>query len=314
MLEPQLHYLDCHQEKNSTRRMAYWEWNETGNAHHTHVIICVHGLTRQGRDFDALARDLCSHARVICPDIAGRGYSDWLADPMHYAVPQYALDMVALLARLQQESRSAGQDLAFVDWVGTSMGGLIGMVLAGGAGNAQLPLAVPIRRLLLNDVGPRLEWSALERIAAYTGLDPRFETEQEAADWLRQVSVGFGEHTQEEWLALSRPMLRTVDDESGESGFNGFKLHYDPKIALPLRQLTREQADQGEQIMWALYDAIGADTLLLRGAESDLITEQSAEEMRQRGPQARCITLEGVGHAPTLVSGHQRHLVRQFLL
>ena len=120
--------------------MAYWEWNATGDPQHPHVIVCVHGLTRQGRDFDVLAQRLSHQARVVCPDVAGRGHSDWLADPMAYQVPQYAADMLALLAQLHQEA-----PIATLDWVGTSMGGLIGMAIAGQPG---LPLPAPVRRLV----------------------------------------------------------------------------------------------------------------------------------------------------------------------
>ena len=160
----------------SGHRMAYWEWNNTGNPQHPHVVLCVHGLTRQGRDFDTLARELSQHARVICPDVAGRGHSDWLAEPQAYQVPYYAADMLALLAALHADA-----PMETLDWVGTSMGGLIGMGIAGQSG---LPLPVPVRRLVLNDVGPTLEWSALSRIGQYVGQPLRFETEQQAADVL----------------------------------------------------------------------------------------------------------------------------------
>ena len=295
MIESRLNYVMCPgaaravpggEDGVTQHRVGYWEWNQTGQVDHPHVIVCVHGLTRQGRDFDVLAQALSHHARVICPDIAGRGQSDWLADPMAYGVPQYAFDMLVLLTQVH-----AQYPIAQLDWVGTSMGGLIGMAVAG---TPDLALPVPIRRLLLNDVGPRLEWSALQRIGTYVGESPRFASVEEGAAWLRVQSADFGPHTDAQWLALSEPMLRP-----GPEG--GFVLHYDPKIAVPMQGMTQEQVAQGEALLWNLYDAITAQTLVLRGAKSDLLTAQTVQEMAQRGPKAHSVTLECVGHAPTLV-------------
>ena len=199
--------------------MAYWEWNETGDAAHPHVIVCVHGLARQGRDFDTLARALARHARVVCPDVVGRGRSDWLTDPMQYQLPVYAADMLALLAQLHAQG-----PIATLDWVGTSMGGLIGMGLCGQTG----VLPVPVRRLVLNDVGPRVEWQALARIGQYLGQPAHFATLQQAADALWALSRSFGPHTPAQWLELSRAMVR-------ETPQGGLALHYDPAIAVPFR-------------------------------------------------------------------------------
>lgn len=307
MIESRLNYVMCPgaaravpggEDGVNQHRVGYWEWNQTGQLDHPHVIVCVHGLTRQGRDFDVLAQALSHHARVICPDIAGRGQSDWLADPMAYGVPQYAFDMLVLLTQVH-----AQYPIAQLDWVGTSMGGLIGMAVAG---TPDLALPVPIRRLLLNDVGPRLEWSALQRIGTYVGQSPRFASVEEGAAWLRVQSADFGPHTDAQWLALSEPMLRP-----GPEG--GFVLHYDPKIAVPMQGMTQEQVAQGEALLWNLYDAITAQTLVLRGAKSDLLTAQTVQEMAQRGPKAHSVTLEGVGHAPTLVQPEQVALVKEFL-
>ena len=307
MIESRLNYVMCPgaaravpggEDGVNQHRVGYWEWNQTGQVDHPHVIVCVHGLTRQGRDFDVLAQALSHHARVICPDIAGRGQSDWLADPMAYGVPQYAFDMLVLLTQVH-----AQYPIAQLDWVGTSMGGLIGMAVAG---TPDLALPVPIRRLLLNDVGPRLEWSALQRIGTYVGESPRFASVEEGAAWLRVQSADFGPHTDAQWLALSEPMLRP-----GPEG--GFVLHYDPKITVPMQGMTQEQVAQGEVLLWNLYDAITAQTLVLRGAKSDLLTAQTVQEMAQRGPKAHSVTLECVGHAPTLVQPEQVALVKEFL-
>jgi pimeloyl-ACP methyl ester carboxylesterase len=296
-IAPELHHVKC-PDAQGGHTMAYWQW---GDAAAAHVVVCVHGLSRQGRDFDVLARDLCARAqapiRVVCPDVVGRGQSEWLKDPMGYQIPVYAGDMLALLAQLQPQT---------LDWVGTSMGGLIGMVLAG---QPDLPLPVRIRRLVLNDVGPVVRWEALERIGTYLGQTGRFSSVQQAADAMAAISAGFGPHTPEQWLELSRPMVRPV---AGEEGV--FTLHYDPAIAVPFRTLTRESAAQGEAMLWQLYDGIRAETLLLRGAESDLLARDTAQAMCARGPKAHLVEFGAVGHAPTLIAEDQRDTVTGFLL
>lgn len=289
--EPRLNTVQC-LDARGLHRMAYWEWGEPTNPH---VVVCVHGLTRQGRDFDRLARELSVSHRVVCPDVVGRGRSDWLADPMAYAVPTYVADMVTLLARLDAEQ---------IDWVGTSMGGLIGMMLA------SLPGA-PLRRLVLNDVGPTIEWAALERIRTYVGVPVRWQSLDEAADALWAISQGFGPHTREQWLALTRHQVLQL--EASEGGETGFKPHYDPAIAVPFRALTAEQAAAGEALMWQAWARIKADVLLLRGAQSDLLSVQTAQRMTQHGPRTRLLSFEGVGHAPTLVAPDQRAAVVDFL-
>ncbi len=299
MTEPTLNYVPC-PDASGGHRMAFWQW---GDAQAPHLVVCVHGLSRQGRDFDVLASELVARGggavRVVCPDVVGRGRSDWLKDPAGYQVPTYVGDMLALLAQLQQQA-----PIAALDWVGTSMGGLIGLMLAA---VPDLPRPVPVRRLVLNDVGPAIEWAALERIGQYVGQVGHFETVQQAADAMRAVSTGFGPHTPEQWLALSQPMVRPHPD-------GGFTLHYDPAIAVPLRTVTRESAQAGESALWQLYAALGCETLLLRGAQSDLLSADTAQAMTQRGPKARLVVFDGVGHAPTLVAADQRDLVASFLL
>lgn len=280
--------------------MAYWQWGDPACAH---VVVCVHGLSRQGRDFDVLARALVAHAggalRVVCPDVAGRGQSDWLKDPMGYQVPQYAADMVALIAQLHAQA-----PIDTLDWVGTSMGGLIGLAVCGQPG---LPLPVPVRRLVLNDVGPVIEWQALVRIGTYLGHTGHFASVQQAADAMWAVSSSFGPHTPAQWLALSRHMVRPHPE-------GGVTVHYDPAIAVPFRAVTAETAAQGEAALWQLYDAVTAQTLLLRGADSDLLSPATAQTMTQRGPRARLVEFAGVGHAPTLVATDQVAAVQAFLL
>ena len=297
MSEPRLNYVQC-PDATGGHRMAYWEW---GNPQSTQVVVCVHGLSRQGRDFDVLAQALCAQSgntlRVVCPDVAGRGESEWLKDPLGYQIPAYAADMLALLAQLKPTR---------LDWVGTSMGGLIGMVVCG---QPQLPLPVPVRRLVLNDVGPTIEWQAVQRIGEYLGKPVEFDSVQQAADALLAISASFGPHTPAQWLALSRPMVKAVAGMPGS-----VTLHYDPAIAVPFGAITQESAAQGEAVLWQLYDNITASTLLTRGAQSDLLSVDTAAAMMVRGPQARLVSFEGVGHAPTFVAADQVQAVASFLL
>jgi pimeloyl-ACP methyl ester carboxylesterase len=295
MSEPTLNYVSC-PDPTGSHRMAWWQW---GNPAASHVVMCVHGLSRPGRDFDVLAQALCARApdtvRVVCPDVVGRGQSDWLKDPMGYQVPNYAADMLVLLDQLKP---------ATLDWVGTSMGGLIGMVVCG-----QENPPFPVRRLVLNDVGPVLQWQALQRIGAYLGQPVRFGSLEQAADVLWMISTTFGPHTRDQWLALTRHMIKPAADAAG-----GFTLHYDPAIALPFGQTTPESAAQGEALLWQLYDSIKARTLLTRGAQSDLLSVDTARAMTQRGPKARLVEFAGVGHAPTFVAPDQVQVVSDFLL
>ena len=286
MNDPRLNTVQC-LDTRGLHHMAYWEWGDAANPR---VLVCAHGLARQGRDFDTLARSLCNDYRVVCPDVVGRGRSDALADPMGYQIPAYVADMVTLLARLNATA---------VHWVGTSMGGLIGL------GLAALPHS-PVTRLVLNDVGPTIQAEALVRIGTYLGAPVRWNTVEEAADYMLGISKGFGAHSREQWLALTRPMLKADGD--------GFKPHYDPNIALPFKSITAEMAAAGEAALWRGYDAITCPTLLLRGADSDLLTRGTARAMTQRGPKARLVEFAAVGHAPTLVAADQIDVVREFLL
>ena len=290
MTEPRLDTVQCLGARG-LHRMAYWEWGDAANPR---VLVCVHGLSRQGRDFDTLARDLCREYRVVCPDVVGRGRSDRLADPMGYVIPTYVADMVTLVARLGVEQ---------IDFVGTSMGGLIGLALAGLAGS-------PVRRLVLNDVGPEIRPEALRRIGSYLGQPVHWRTLEEAADGLLAISRGFGPHTREQWLELTRPQL--VPDEGHAAG--GFKSHYDPAIAEAFGAITPELAAAGAALLWQGYERVSCPTLLLRGADSDLLSHDTALAMTQCGPRARLHEFAGVGHAPMLVQRDQRAVVREFLL
>ena len=275
------------------------------------MVLCVHGLSRQGRDFDTLARTLCDRAqaagvplRVVCPDVVGRGQSDWLKDPAGYQIPFYAADMLCLLAQLHAQA-----PVRTLDWLGTSMGGLIGMALCG---HAQAPLPQPVRKLVLNDVGPTLEWSALQRIGAYLGKSGVFDNLQQAADAMWAISSTFGPHTPEQWLALCSHMVKPVDALAAAGG--KLRLHYDPAIAHAFGLATEASTLESQAILWQLYEQIKADTLLLRGAQSDLLSSRTAQDMQQRGPHARLVEFAGVGHAPTLIASDQLAVVTDFLL
>jgi pimeloyl-ACP methyl ester carboxylesterase len=265
-------------------RIAYLEWGDPRNRD---VLVCVHGLTRSSRDFDELARALCGTFRVVCPDVAGRGDSDRLADPALYAVPQYVADMVTLIARLDVEA---------VNWLGTSMGGLIGMALAA---QAQSPVA----RLVLNDAGPVISRQSLERIAGYLGTRMQFRTVEEAEAYVRVISAPFGAHGDAQWRFLTETWLRRNDDGT-------WRAHYDPRIAEAFRATLPEK----DLELWPVYDAVRCPTLVLRGEQSDLLSRETTAQMQLRGPKARVVEIRGVGHAPTLMHPDQIALVRDFLL
>jgi pimeloyl-ACP methyl ester carboxylesterase len=261
-------------------RIHYTEWGESETSR---VLICVHGLTRNGRDFDRLAKALSGTYRVLCPDVAGRGDSDWLA-PDDYSYAQYCADTAVLIARSGAEQ---------VDWLGTSMGGIIGMLLA-----AQ-PRS-PIRRLVINDVGAFIPSAALERIGSNLSENPSFSSTAEAADYLARVNAGFGRLSRQQWLDLAETTVRQENDR--------FMWKRDPAIA---SAYARQSI--GDVVLWPIWDRITAPVLLLRGADSDLLPAAVAEEMTKRGPRARLATIQEAGHAPALQSEPEIALVRDFL-
>lgn len=275
-------------------RIAYAEWGAPDN---DKVLLCVHGVTRQGRDFDVLARAMADEYRVVCPDMVGRGKSDWLPDGAQalYGVPQCVTDCTVLLSHLGAR---------IVDWVGTSMGGLIAMGLCASGGN-------PIRRLVLNDVGPVVLASALQRIGEYIGKLPRWQRIDEGIAYLAKVNASFGPHTPQEWAALSLPMIVKRQDTQARGSY--FTLHYDPRIGDAFRDQATALSGR-DLLLWPLYDAMTCETLALRGALSDLLPRDVHAEMATRGPRAELVEIAGVGHAPTLVAQEQVDIVRSFLL
>ena len=268
--------------------MTYKEWGDPKNPA---VLLCVHGVTRVSDDFDSLAAVMSDRYRVICPDVVGRGRSSWLANPLGYQLPQYVSDMVTLIARL---------DVAQVDWFGTSMGGLIGMGVAALKDN-------PIRKMLLNDIGPTINYAALMRIAEYMGKEVRFPTFEAGVDYIRTIAAPFGPHSDEQWHKLAGDVLRQQKDGQ-------WIRHYDPALALAFSSFTEESAAQSEAALWAIYDAIQCPVLLVRGSESDLLSRETADLMTQRGPRAALTELAGIGHAPTFMQPEQIALARDFFI
>jgi len=304
IVEPRLNHVSC-LSPAGLHRMAYWEWGDPDN---DRVLLCVHGLTRTGRDFDAVARRLCKEYRVVCPDVVGRGRSDWLSEPAYYVVPQYVADMVTLLARLNAK---------VLHWFGTSMGGMIGMTLAGlpGASHAPGPegqaetgtlLSPPVSRLILNDIGPAIEPSALARIGEYVSDPVDFASFDEAVAYIRTVSASFGQHTEDQWRHLTQYVVR----QEGER----WRKHYDPGLAAPFAHTTPAAASAGEAILWRSFDGIACPTLIVRGAESDLLSAETAKTMLEHNRLARLVEIPGVGHAPSFLSDEQVDLAADFLL
>jgi pimeloyl-ACP methyl ester carboxylesterase len=291
VIEPRLKFVQC-SSPAGLHRMAYKEWGDPANPR---VLVCVHGVTRVADDFDHLARALCDHYRVVCPDVAGRGRSERLRDPGLYIVPQYVADMVTLIARA-----TANNEDGTVHWFGTSMGGLIGMILASLAGS-------PIRKLVLNDIGPVLDPAAMARIGDYIGQDIRFPTFEAGAAFVREVSTSFGPHTDAEWDKLARDVL--VQEPDGQ-----WVRHYDLGLAKPFAAITPERVAKDQDALWAAYDAIPCPTLLVRGEQSDLLSRATAQEMTRRGPKPQLVEFAGVGHAPTFIHAYQIAAARAFLL
>ncbi|WP_256079396.1 alpha/beta fold hydrolase [Massilia sp. YIM B04103] len=291
MIEAKIKSVQCF-SMSGLHTMAYKEWGEQDNPN---VLVCVHGVTRVSDDFDNMARALAGHYRVICPDVVGRGRSGRLRNPQLYRVPQYVSDMVTLLARVL-----ANGERQSVDWFGTSMGGLIGMGLAG------LPDS-PVSKLILNDIGPVLDPVALQRIGDYIGQDLRFPSFEVGAKFVRDVSLPFGPHTDEEWHKLAADVLRQDAD-------GNWVRHYDMGLAQPFRSATPESAAADEAMLWTFYDAIRCPTLLVRGGESDLLSRATARSMTERGPKAKLVEIPGVGHAPTFIHDDQIAIAKDFLL
>lgn len=262
-------------------RVAYTDWGNEVDP----MAICVHGLTRNGRDFDHLARALAGKHRVVCPDMVGRGRSAWLPNGALYTYPQYLADMTVLIGGVAREA---------IDWIGTSMGGLIGMMLAAQEGT-------PIRRLVINDVGPFVPKAALERLAAYVGEDPSFDGIDQLEAYLRKVAAPFGPLTDAEWRHLATYSARP------DAG-NRLRLAYDPRIGDALRGQPIQDVD-----LWPLWDRVRCPVLVLRGAASDLLLGETAAEMSRRHPRTTVVEIPECGHAPALMDPAQIAVIQNWL-
>jgi len=270
---------------DGSHRMAYHAWGDPSNPK---VLLCVHGLTRRGSDFNTLAQAMSKDYYVVCPDVVGRGDSDRLQNPMMYAVPQYVADMASLVKHL---------GVAHVDWLGTSMGGLIGMVYA------SMPNS-PIRRMLINDVGPRIEPEAIKRLGSYVGQTFSFANRADALERLNAICASFGEHTPQEWEIYNGPMLIQK---------NGlWEMHYDPDISVPFASVNPIMAKAGEMAMWHAFKQIHIPMLIVRGGNSDLLSAKTVAEMCKVNPYARSIEIPNVGHAPAFVKAEQIALAKEF--
>lgn len=311
---PRLNYIAC-ASLTGIHRMAYWEWGDPNNSR---ILLCLHGLTRTGRDFDALAQALSPYYRVICPDIVGRGKSDHFVDPELYIVPQYVADIFTLIARLQPTT---------LDCVGTSMGGLIGLGVAYALNNARQLLAwgsdaatpsvdelVPLRRMVLNDIGPVINAEGLARIGNYIDEELAFDTFEEAVDHAKVRWCNFGPHTQEQWEHLAAYVFKLQDDK--------WVLAYDLDIAKPFKTQFLQQQDtqinavvQGaEAILWQAFEDLPAEVLVVHGELSDLLSKQTTTQMLERHAKASLYEVSDVGHAPTFMQADQIEAVQRFLL
>ena len=277
-------YVTC-TSPDGSHRMAYHAW---GNPNNSKVLVCVHGLTRRGSDFKTLAETMSQDYYVVCPDVVGRGDSDRLKNPMLYGVPQYVADMASMITQLK---------VTQVNWFGTSMGGLIGMVYAA------MPKS-PIRRMLINDVGPRIEPEAIKRLGSYVGQPFSFSNRADALQRLNEICASFGSHTPEEWEIYNGPMLVQKDGL--------WVMHYDPDISVPFASVNPIMAKAGEMAMWHAFKQIHIPMLIVRGGESDLLSAKTVAEMCKVNPYIRSIEIPQVGHAPAFVKSEQVALAKEF--
>ena len=284
-------------------RVAYTDW---GNADNPHVVLCVHGLSRNSRDFDYLAEALQKDYRVVCMDVVGRGESDWLADRSGYSFSTYLSDAAALVARVTtpvpggfwREKRAR-----YLDWVGTSMGGLIGMLLAAKRNS-------PIGRLVLNDVGPFVPWNGLFRLKGHVGRPRGFASRRSAGEYIRETFATFGPLTEPQWAHLVEHSLKQHED-------GRWHFRFDPAIGQWNAQSDPELPIGPEFLrgidLWSVWNAVDCPALVLRGAQSDVLLPGTVKEMRRRKPGTQAVEFEGVGHAPALFDRKQIDVVRDFL-
>lgn len=291
-------------------RVAYTEW---GDANNPHLVICVHGFTRNSRDFDVLAARLADRCRVVCMDVVGRGASDWLERADDYDYSLYLSDAAALIARLTAGPRDSGNGgphpaastAPIIDWIGTSMGGLIGMLLAAKPNS-------PIRRMVLNDVGPLVPWPALTRLRnLHLPLEKRFKSREQVESHLREIYATFGPLDDAGWKHVALHSAQQLHD-------GDYVLAYDPGVMSGMNH-ARKGIEFGHNFLsgvdlWPTWDRVRSPTLVLRGGESDVLLPSVLQDMERRGPTTRIIEFPGIGHAPWLMAEEQIGPVREFLL
>lgn len=293
-------------------RVTYLDW---GRAANKHVVLCVHGLARNSRDFDFLAAELARECRVICPDVVGRGDSDWLADKSDYRFSTYLADAAVLLGRVTAPTRRAFLGMfpgaqatggpKHIDWIGTSMGGLIGMLLAAKPGS-------PIRRLVLNDVGPFVSWGSLYRLKGYVGGGRSFPSVAAAESWIREVCAPFGRLTDKQWRHLARHSVFAAEK-------GNYQLRYDPGIGESMRGHSDPEFPLGPNFLagidlWSTWAQVRCPVLVLRGADSDVLTRATVDRMQAEKPDLQVAEFGGAGHAPALMDPQQIAAVTRFLL
>jgi pimeloyl-ACP methyl ester carboxylesterase len=294
-------------------RLAYTDW---GEPHNPHIVICVHGLSRNGRDFDRLATALATDYRVVCPDVVGRGESDWLQDRFAYCFPTYLSDAAALVARVtvappkglldDLRQRLLGKPLALpaLDWIGTSMGGLIGMLLAAKPGS-------PIRRLVLNDVGPFVPWAGLVRLKGHVGSESSFANMEDVERYFRRVCAEFGDLDDDYWRQMAEHSVSRRDDGQ-------YVLRHDPAISRGLPTHMDPELPIGPEFLrgidlWSIWNDVKCPVLVLRGENSQVLPKDVVDEMRRRKPDLHVAEFAGVGHVPALATPDQIEVVRSFL-
>ncbi len=278
------------QSQQQPQRLHYTAWGNPA----AQPVVCVHGLTRNARDFDFLANALSSDYYVLCVDVLGRGESSWAEGSSEYAVLNYAQQLLELLN---------GLNLAKPHWIGTSMGGLIGLTL-------QLLAPQRLGKVVLNDVGPVIETAAVQRIAQYIGAAPHFESRAKALVYAKQVFASFGAVNDAQWAGLTDHYY--LDQADGS-----VTVHYDPAVAIVTKQqvagLNPEALTAGQAALWASLSSFQLPVLVLRGEHTDLLTPSTVNQMLASNPLVSAATIPNCGHAPHLMDSHQAQLIHQFL-
>ncbi len=269
------------------RHIAYYEYGDTKNPN---IILCVHGLSRNGLDFEPLAQSLSAEYRILCPDMAGRGKSDWLENKSDYNYTTYVSDVMALIAHLK---------ISRLDWIGTSMGGIIGMMIAAG----YPPM---IKRLILNDIGMTVASGGLKRIVGYVGTSRIFASAEEAESYMKSTFITFGLSTPEEWKILFDTSFNKLAD-------GRYALKYDPDISQPFRAMASSNDEIKDIDLSNLWNMITCPALILRGETSDILTRKTAEAMQSSRPDVMLVEFAATGHAPALINSHQIKTITDWL-